>query len=590
MRTKYCGNVQIIHLNKLVTLCGWVNKIRNFGQFIFVDMRDCTGLIQVIFESKNNIIFNKAVSLRNEFCIQVSGIVKKRNNKNKNLKISTGEIEILANKLKIFNSSKSLPLNYINNSNNDDSKLKYRYLDLRRFDILENLKTRSKITDLIRKFMTKKNFLDIETPILTKSTPEGARDYLVPSRNHNGKFYALPQSPQLFKQLLMISGIDRYYQIVKCFRDEDLRSDRQPEFTQIDIEVSFMNANQVCNLVEKLIKNIWSKIINYNFTKIPKISFHDSIKRYGSDKPDLRNPIEIIDVFDIFTDNKIISFFNLDLSKNNRIALLCVPNHEIFSRKKIDNYTNYIKKNDAKKLFYIKIKNKNLGCNGVQSSIKNILTEDILKRILKRSNAKNGDILFLMADQSCVVNKSLGMLRLKLGDDLNITKKNSWQPVWIINFPMFSKDFSGNFSSMHHPFTSVKNMNIKQLEQKPHLAISDSYDLVINGYEIGGGSVRIHDADMQKTVFNIIGIKKSVQYEKFGFLIEALKYGAPPHAGIALGLDRIVMLLTNSKNIRDVIAFPKTTSASCLMTNSPNTVDNSILQELGIQIIEDKNF
>ncbi|QIQ41904.1 MAG: aspartate--tRNA ligase [Buchnera aphidicola (Microlophium carnosum)] len=586
MRTKYCGNIRIIHLNKTVTLCGWVHKIRNFGQFIFVDMRDYTGLVQVIFELKNNLIFKKALNLRNEFCIQVSGIVKKRGERNKNVKISTGEIEVLANVLNILNTSKSLPLNYTQ-KNNDDSRLKYRYLDLRSFDILDNLKIRSKITYLIRNFMTKKNFIDIETPILTKSTPEGARDYLVPSRNHIGKFYALPQSPQLFKQILMISGIDRYYQIVKCFRDEDLRSDRQPEFTQIDIEVSFMNAQKVRSLVEHLIIKIWSKIINITLKKFPKISFYQSMKKYGTDKPDLRNPIEIVDVSTIFKNKKFLLFFKLDPKKNNRIALLCISKGSDISRKKIKTYTQYIQKFAAKKLFYIKIIENNIGCTGIDSSMKYILDEITLKKIIKKSQAKNGDILFLIADQEPIVNKSLGMLRLKIGIDFNITKQNSWKPVWIVNFPMFNKDINGNFSSIHHPFTAIKNMDIKKLTHSPELAISDSYDLVINGYEIGGGSVRIHDVDMQKTVFDIIGIKKSVQNEKFGFLTEALKYGAPPHAGIALGLDRIVMLLTKSQNIRDVIAFPKTTSATCLMTDSPGTVDNLILQELSIKILKD---
>ncbi|AYN24751.1 aspartate--tRNA ligase [Buchnera aphidicola] len=585
MRTKYCGNIRIIDLNRSIVLCGWVNKIRNFSQFIFIDMRDWTGIVQLVFEKKNNKAFKQALDLKNESCIQVIGIVKKRSAKNKNL--DTGEIEILVNKINIFNISKALPLDYSNNSN-DDIRLKYRYLDLRRSQLLENLKIRNKITYLIRIFMTKKNFLDIETPFLTKSTPEGARDYLVPSRNYPGKFYALPQSPQLFKQLLMISGIDKYYQIVKCFRDEDLRADRQPEFTQIDIEAAFVSSSQIRNFAEKLIKKIWLKIIDYNLNKFPKISFYDAIQRYGTDKPDLRNPMEIIDVTDIFIEQKFSSFFKINAEKKNRIALLCFFQGNKISRKKIDEYSNYVKKFGSKKLFYIKINTIENGFENIQSSMKNILDKNTLENILRKTNAKNGDILFLIADEEKIVNKSLGMLRIKLGDDFAFFKKNTWKPVWIVDFPMFKEDYNGKFSCNHHPFTALKKNNQKKLKKNPNLAISDSYDLVINGYEIGGGSVRIHDSKIQKKIFNIIGIEKKIQIEKFGFLIEALKYGAPPHAGIALGLDRIVMLLTKTNNIKDVIAFPKTTSASCLMTNSPSKSKKSTLSELGINLNKNK--
>ncbi|QCI17136.1 aspartate--tRNA ligase [Buchnera aphidicola (Aphis helianthi)] len=585
MRTKYCGNIRIIHLHKFVVLSGWVNKIRNFGQFIFVDMRDYTGIVQIIFHSNNHDIFQKALSLKNESCIQIEGIVQKRDIKNTNLKLDTGQIEILAKKINIFNISEPLPLDYLNN-NSDDLKLKYRYLDLRQFNLFKNLKIRNEVTCLIRNFMTKKNFLDIETPLLTKSTPEGARDYLVPSRNYPGKFYALPQSPQLFKQLLMISGIDRYYQIVKCFRDEDLRSDRQPEFTQVDIEASFLNSTKIRKIIEQLIKKIWLKTLNYNLNKFPVLSFNEAIEKYGSDKPDLRNPIEIIDIFDIFNKKKYLDFFEIQPSKKNRIALLCFSEGEKISRKKIEKYCNYVNKFDAKKLFYIKVNKYKLGQDGFQSSIKNILNQIILDKIIKKTNAKNGDILFIMADKKDIVNKSLGMLRIKLGNDFKIFKKNIWKPVWIINFPMFKKNNLGNFSSVHHPFTAFKKNHEKKFFNNLDYAMSDSYDLVINGYEIGGGSVRIHDAKTQKKVFNIIGISKKDQKEKFGFLIEALQYGAPPHAGIALGLDRIIMLLRETNNIRDVIAFPKTTSASCLMTNAPSRLKNKNLNELGINIIK----
>ncbi|QCI18291.1 aspartate--tRNA ligase [Buchnera aphidicola (Aphis nasturtii)] len=586
MRTKYCGNIKIIDLHKSVIISGWVNKIRNFGQFIFVDMRDCTGIIQVIFELNNQFVFKKALSLKNESCIQIKGIVKERNVKNKNPKLNTGEIEILAQEINIFNISDPIPLDYLNN-NSDDLRLKYRYLDLRKFTLIENLKIRNKVTYLIRNFMTKRHFLDIETPVLTKSTPEGARDYLVPSRNYPGKFYALPQSPQLFKQLLMISGIDKYYQIVKCFRDEDLRSDRQPEFTQIDIEASFMNSKKIRNIIEQLIKKIWLKILKYNLNKFPTISFNEAIKRYGSDKPDLRNPIEIIDILNILNKKKYFDFFKINSSKKNRIALLCFPEGEKISRKKIEKYCNYVNQFGAKNLFYIKIKKYEMGLEGIQSSIKSILNEIILNKIVKKTGAKNGDILFIVADIEEVVNKSLGMLRIKLGNDFQICKKNVWKPLWVIHFPMFKKDNFGNFSSVHHPFTAFKKNHENKIFNDLEHAMSDSYDLVINGYEIGGGSVRIHNAKTQKNIFNVIGLNKKDQEEKFGFLIEALKYGAPPHAGIALGLDRIVMLLRQTNNIRDVIAFPKTTSASCLMTKAPSRIENKDLNDLGIKISQE---
>ncbi|WP_178919215.1 aspartate--tRNA ligase [Buchnera aphidicola] len=583
MRTKYCGNIRIIDVYKSVILSGWVNKIRNFGQFIFLDLRDCTGIVQVIFESNDHFIFKKASTLKNESCIQIQGVVQKRSIKNKNLKLNTGEIEILAKKINIFNISDPLPLDYLNN-NSDDLRLKYRYLDLRKFALIENLKVRNQVTYLVRNFMNKKNFLDIETPFLTKSTPEGARDYLIPSRNYPGKFYALPQSPQLFKQLLMISGVDKYYQIVKCFRDEDLRSDRQPEFTQIDIEVSFMSSKKIRNIVEKLIKKIWFKILNYNLNKFPTISFNEAMNRYGCDKPDLRNPMEIIDILKIFNKKKFFDFFKINSEKKNRMGLLSFSEGEKISRKKIEKYCNYVNQFGAKNLFYIKIKQHEIGLDGIQSSIKSILNEKILNKIVNQTKAKNGDILFIIADTEKIVNKSLGMLRIKLGDDFKIFEKNVWKPLWVINFPMFKKDKFGNFSSVHHPFTAYKKNRNKKIVNNLENSISDSYDLVINGYEIGGGSVRIHDAKIQKKIFNIIGLDEKDQKEKFGFLIEALKYGAPPHAGIALGLDRIIMLLRQTNNIRDVIAFPKTTSASCLMTKAPSQVKNKDLNDLGINI------
>ncbi|WP_422667237.1 aspartate--tRNA ligase [Buchnera aphidicola] len=588
MRSQYCGDIRITHLKKIVKLSGWVHKIRNLGKFIFIDIRDWTGIVQIIFESNNSVLFKKAVVLRHEFCIQIIGIVQERLPKNNNIKLKTGNIEILVHKLKIFNKSNPIPISYINENKDLDINLKYRYLYLRRSEILKNIQTRSAITHLIRNIMQKNKFLDIETPILTKSTPEGARDYLVPSRNYPGKFYALPQSPQLFKQLLMISGIDRYYQIVKCFRDEDLRSDRQPEFTQIDIEISFINSIKIRKFIEKLIISIWLKIINVKLNKFPILSYEESMNDYGTDKPDLRNPIKIIDISNIFIEKKHILFFEINNKDNTRIALLCISQGNYLSRKKIDYYTSYIKQYGVKKLFYIKIKKIELGCQGIDTSIKKILNDNILIKIINKTKAKNGDILFFIADKIEIVNKAMSTLRLKLGEDLKITEMLTWKPVWIINFPLFMKEKEGNLSSMHHPFTAIHKKNIKTFYNTPEKSISDSYDLVINGYEIGGGSVRIHDHKIQEKIFDLIGISRSVQIEKFGFLLEALQYGAPPHAGIALGLDRIVMLLTNSKNIRDVIAFPKTTSAICPMTNSPSVLQKDILKELGIKIIDNK--
>ncbi|AWH90474.1 aspartate--tRNA ligase [Buchnera aphidicola (Melanaphis sacchari)] len=581
MRTKYCGNVKTSDLNKSIVVSGWIHKIRNFGQFIFIDLRDCTGIVQIIFKSINKLEFMKCLKLKHESCVQIFGVVQKRSKQNKNL--NTGKIEILGNKINILNLSKPLPLDY-SNSKTEDVCLKYRYLDLRRPESFKIMQIRNNITCLIRNFMSKKNFLDVETPILTKSTPEGARDYLVPSRNYPGKFYALPQSPQLFKQLLMISGIDRYYQIAKCFRDEDLRSDRQPEFTQIDIEVSFMSSTKIRSLIEKLIKKIWLKILNIRLEKFPTISFNQAMKIYGSDKPDLRNPMKIIDISNIFIKKKFLLFFNINNKYKNKIGLLCFPKGSEFSRKNIDKYSNDLKKIGLKKLFYIKINQRELGINGTQSSIKKILDDQIFQKILKKTNAKDGDILFLIADKETIVNKYLGILREKLGNDFNFYNKKTWKPIWIINFPMFKKNSLGKFSSVHHPFTSFKKNHEKNFEKKPELSLSDSYDLVINGYEIGGGSVRIHKSDVQKKIFDFIGINKKLQKEKFGFLIEALEYGAPPHAGIALGLDRITMILTQKNNIKDVIAFPKTTSATCLMTNSPSELKMSTLKKLGIKL------
>ncbi|WP_343152410.1 aspartate--tRNA ligase [Buchnera aphidicola] len=584
MRTKYCGQIKLSDVNKYVRLCGWINKIRNLGNIIFIDMRDKEGIIQIVFNSEDKKTFQKSILLKQESCIQIFGVVKEREKKNKNLTLPTGEIEILVKKLKIFNHSKPLPLDS-NYENNEEIRFKYRYLDLRNPKLFNNLKIRNNISMLIRNFMKKNNFLDIETPILSKSTPEGAKDYLIPSRIHKGKFYALPQSPQLFKQLLMISGFDKYYQIVKCFRDEDLRSDRQPEFTQIDIEMSFIKEKKIRKFIEKMICYLWKNIINVNIKKFPVLTYFQAVNEYGSDKPDLRNPLKIIDFSYIFKKN--FSFFNLTKNNNKdyRIAGLHISNSFKISRKKIEDYERYLRKYNVKKLHLIKVKNILDKKNGFKGSINPIFSTNIINKLLNLIDIKNNDLLLIVADNRSIVNFSLGKLRTKIAENFDMINKNEWKPVWIIDFPMFKKDDLGNYHSVHHPFTAPKKYKIKDLKKDPENALSNSYDLVINGCEIGGGSIRINTKEMQKTIFNILKIPKKLQKKSFSFFLKALTYGTPPHGGIAIGLDRITMLLTKSKSIKDVIAFPKSTSASCLMTNSPNTIKNMELKELGIKKI-----
>ncbi len=583
MRTHYCGHLNKSLAGQTVELCGWVNRRRDLGGLIFIDMRDREGIVQVVVDPDMADAYEVANTLRNEFCIKLTGEVRVRPASQVNKDMATGEVEILAKGLEIINRSDVLPLDF-NQKNSEEQRLKYRYLDLRRPEMSDRIKLRAKASSFVRRFLDDNGFLDIETPVLTKATPEGARDYLVPSRVHKGSFYALPQSPQLFKQLLMMSGFDRYYQIVKCFRDEDLRADRQPEFTQIDIETSFMTADQVREVTEKMVREMWQELLNVDLGEFPVMPFSEAIRRFGSDKPDLRNPLELVDVADLVKDVEFKVFSGPANDEKGRVTVIRVPGGAELTRKQIDGYAEFVGIYGAKGLAWMKVNDRAAGVEGIQSPVAKFLSEDVINGILDRTQAESGDIILFGADKANIVAEALGALRLKLGKDLGLTKEGTWAPLWVVDFPMFEEDDEGNLHAMHHPFTSPLGVTAEELKANPAVANSNAYDMVLNGYEVGGGSVRIHNAEMQAAVFDILGIDAEEQQLKFGFLLDALKFGTPPHAGLAFGLDRLVMLLCGTENIRDVIAFPKTTAAACLLTDAPSIANPAALEELAIAV------
>ncbi|MEJ6123421.1 aspartate--tRNA ligase [Vibrio sp. 2-Bac 85] len=585
MRTMYCGEVTEENIGQEVELVGWVNKQRDLGGVTFLDIRDREGIVQVFFDGDTPEATAIAATARNEFCVQMKGQVRARPEGQINKDMTTGGIEIRGLELEILNRSEPSPLDS-NQKNSEEQRLRYRYLDLRRPEMAERMVFRSKVSSFVRRFLDDNGFLDVETPILTKATPEGARDYLVPSRTHKGQFFALPQSPQLFKQLLMMSGMDKYYQIVKCFRDEDLRADRQPEFTQIDIETSFMTGDQVMAKTEEMIVKLFEKMLDVDLGAFPKMTYAEAMRRFGSDKPDLRIDFELVDVADLLKDVEFNVFSGPANDADSRVAVICVPGGAKLSRKNIDEYGKFVTIYGAKGLAWMKVNEAAKGLEGVQSPIAKFLNEEIVAELLKRTNAQDGDIIMFGADKANIVAEAIGALRLKVAEDLGLIK-DEWKPLWVIEFPMFEPLEDGALTPLHHPFTAPMNMTAEELEASPVGAISNAYDMVLNGCELGGGSVRIHKQDMQAAIFRILNISDEEAQDKFGFLLEALQFGAPPHAGLAFGLDRLVMLMTGTSSIREVIAFPKTASAACPLTNAPGFANPAALAELNIAVVKE---
>jgi aspartyl-tRNA synthetase len=584
MRTNYCGEIGESLAGRTIQAAGWVHRRRDHGGVIFVDLRDRSGLLQVVFDPDSPDAFKVAEHLGREYCIQVQGKVRPRPAGTVNTSLPSGQIELLAQKLVVLNPSATPPFT-LDEEVGEELRLKHRYIDLRRDVMQERLRRRHAITRAMREYLDGHDFVDIETPMLTKATPEGARDYLVPSRTHPGKFFALPQSPQIFKQLLMMSGFDRYYQIVRCFRDEDLRADRQPEFTQLDVETSFLEQDQVMALMEGLIRHIFSRVVKAQLpSPFPRLTYADAMRRFGSDKPDLRVPLEFVDIADLVRGSDFKVFAGPAADPDGRVTALAVPRGGELTRKQIDEYTAFVGRHGARGLAYIKVNDAAKGRDGLQSPILKFLSDDAVAGILERTRAASGDLIFFGADKGQVVNDALGALRLQLGRDLGLVEEG-WQPVWIVDFPMFEWDSdTKRWMAMHHPFTSPVDPDPAVLKADPKDAVARAYDMVLNGSEIGGGSIRIHREDMQSAVFDLLGIEAEQATLKFGFLLEALRYGAPPHGGIAFGLDRLAMLMCGADSIRDVIAFPKTQSAWCPLTDAPSEADDAALAELHIRV------
>lgn len=583
MRSHYCGAVSTANIDETITLCGWVDRRRDHGGVIFLDLRDRQGVVQVVFDPDTEEHFERADKVRSEYVLRVTGRVRARTEATVNPAMATGEIEVLGKELEILNSAATPPFQLDEHTNvGEDVRLQYRYMDLRRLEMQQRLMLRSKITSAVRNFLDAEGFIDIETPILTRATPEGARDYLVPSRTHPGEFFALPQSPQLFKQLLMVSGFDRYYQIAKCFRDEDLRADRQPEFTQIDIETAFLGEAEIMAITERMIRELFKSVLDVDLPDFPHMPYAEAMDRFGSDKPDLRIPLELVSVDDLMQQVDFKVFRGPADDVEGRVAALKVTGGASISRKEIDDYTKYVSIFGARGLAWIKVNELASGVEGLQSPILKFMPDEIVMQMMERLGAADGDIIFFGADKQRIVNEALGALRIKVGEDLGLVAEG-WAPLWVVDFPMFEDDGNGGLTPLHHPFTAP-SCSAQELLDNPGAALSNAYDMVLNGCELGGGSLRIHQHDMQEAVFRVLGIDETEAQEKFGFLLGALQYGAPPHGGLAFGLDRLVMLMTGAASIRDVIAFPKTQSAACVMTNAPGEVSAAQLKELNIRL------